>query len=62
MEKQLTTEQKLDVRNAQFAVITAMENVKRKQEDFVKLVEGMAKSLGITEAGFNLETLEFTQK
>jgi hypothetical protein len=61
---ELTTEQKLEVREAQYAVVRASEGVRIAQDNVVKTVKDIAKSLRLSEQNlmFDMDTLEFKVK
>jgi hypothetical protein len=62
-EKQaLNTAQRLAVREAQFAVVTAKELVQTRQNELMKLIQDLSKAVGFLSTenvNFDLTTLEF---
>lgn len=60
----LTTEQKLMIREAQYAVTRANDAVRAAQDKVVQIVQGIARDLGVTEPGilFQFDTLSFEKR
>jgi hypothetical protein len=60
----LTIEQKLMIREAQYAVTRANDAIRASQENVVKTVQGIARDLGVTEPGvlFQFDTLSFERR
>jgi hypothetical protein len=61
---QLTLEQKLMIREAQYAAGRANDAAKLAQEKIVQVVQGIARELGVTEPGiiFQFDTLTFERR
>jgi hypothetical protein len=60
----LTTEQKLMIREAQYAVTRANDMVRAAQDKVIQIVQGIARDLGVTEPGvmFQFDTLSFERR
>lgn len=61
---QLTTEHKLMIREAQYAVTRANDAVRASQEKVIQVVQAIARELGVTEPGilFQFDTLSFERR
>ena len=58
---QLTLEHKFAVRESQYAEKRAIDAAKRRKDKMMQVVQGIARDLGVTEAGilFQFDTLTF---